>query len=73
MPRSRAYRRHKRRVKLARRTRILHAVEALDVDLGTRCMEFHIRCNCFDDPREHGRGRRTIEGRHWKRIEDVAW
>ena len=73
MPRSRAYRRHKRRVKLARRYRILRAVGTIDVDVDTRCMEFHARCNCFDDPREHGRGRRTIDERTWKRIEDIAW
>ena len=73
MPRSRAYRRHKRRVKLARRYRILQAVDALDVDLCSQCMESHIRCNCFDDPRAHGRGRRTIEERDWQRVEDVAW
>ena len=74
MPRSRAYRRHKRRVKLARRYRILRTVvDAGETALYPQCMDAHIRCNCFDDPRAHGRGRRTIEERTWKRLEDVAW
>ena len=73
MPRSRAYRRNKRSVKLTRRYRILRAVAAIEDDPCPRFMAFHIRCNCFDDPRAHGRGRRTIDERTWKRIEDVAW
>lgn len=72
MSRSRAYRRHKRLVKLARRYRILRAV-SIESDLCPRYMAFHLRCNCFDDPREHGRGRRTIEERNWQRVEDAVW
>ena len=71
MPRTRAYRRHKRHVKLARRYRLL-AYEPERVG-DRRAMNAHIRCNCFDDPREHSSGRRTIKEREWRELERHAW
>ena len=64
-------RRHKRHVKLARRYRILAYWPERVGD--PRAMNAHVRCNCFDDPRGHGRGRRTIEERASLELERRAW
>lgn len=77
MPRTRAYRRHKRHVKLARRNRILsyaYANSWIDHYRGPadpRDMNAHIRCNCWDDPRAHAIERRRQE-RAWRELERRA-
>jgi hypothetical protein len=62
MPRSRAYRRYKRYIKLARRYRLL---EALTVghpgEMDPRALHWHIRCGCFADKRAGRRERRRRE------------
>jgi hypothetical protein len=64
--RTRAYRRHKRAVKLARRYRILTHVAAIPpIGLRPQQMHAHLRCNCFDDPRESAIRRRREE-RAWR-------
>jgi hypothetical protein len=78
MPRTRAYRRHKRRVKLARRDRILAAAVASSRTehyrgpVDPRDMNAHIRCNCWDDPRVSALRRRREE-RAWRELELRAW
>ena len=73
MPRTRAYRRHKRQIKLARRYRITEDVlGCLPTHRDPRQRHLHIRCNCFDDPRERGHRRRCGE-RAWRELEGWAW
>jgi hypothetical protein len=72
MPRTRAWRRHERRVKLNRRYRIVATVFRGTLH-DPRERHVHLRCNCFDDPRDHGRGRRSIETREWHALERRAW
>lgn len=73
MSRSRSYRRHKRRVKLARRYRILmqtgwrYAPELCV----PQARHYHLCCHCWDwCEKPH---RRLREGRAWRELEDVAW
>jgi len=68
--RSRAYRRHTRAVKLARRYRILRSFSEHYVNLTPRAMHYHLRCNCWDDPREQAMRRRREE-RAWRREWDA--
>lgn len=72
--RSRAYRRHKRAVKLARRYRIMRTYDSMgwwrDHRLTPQAMNAHINCNCFEDPREEIILRRRDE-RAWRREWDV--
>lgn len=69
--RSRAYRRHKRAVKLARRYRIMQSMSSwYDSRLNPRMMHAHIRCNCFEDPRESILRRRRDE-RAWRQEWDA--
>lgn len=69
MPRSRAYRRHKRAVKLARRYRIMLSGHGQswyrDHPLTPRAMHAHLACNCFDEPRASALDRRRSE-RQWR-------
>jgi hypothetical protein len=66
MPRPRAYRRHQRQVKLARRYRILASVTSCSpADLSPKAMMWHLRCNCFDEPDANSLRRRRAE-REWR-------
>jgi hypothetical protein len=66
MPRTRAYRRHQRQVKLARRYRILVSVYSCSpADLSPKAMTWHLRCNCFDEPNASSLRRRRDE-REWR-------
>jgi hypothetical protein len=68
MPRTRAWRRHKRRVKFARRVRIVrHFAEP--PDRAYKVMHWHLRCTCFAEPRSLERRR---EERAWRADEDVG-
>lgn len=69
--RSRAYRRHKRAVKLARRYRLMLSHSSWWADhLTPKLMHAHLRCNCFEDPREQAIRRRR-EQRAWRRDWDA--
>lgn len=71
MPRTRAYRRHKRRVKLARRHRIVkHSASwafSGPFPIPPQVMHWHFRCGCFDHRETTLRRRR--EEREWRRRE----
>lgn len=67
MSRSRAYRRHKQAVKLARRYWILkHVVQLPPEWLHPQSVHFHVRCNCWEEPRASALARRRDE-RSWRR------
>lgn len=63
MPRTRAYRRRQRAVKLHRRYRIVRALTGL-TGHDPRWRHWHLNCSCFD--LETPRTRRTREKRTWR-------
>lgn len=72
MPRSRAYRRHKKAVKIDRQLRIINAVLHWPGRWpDSRILNAHINCHCWEDPRERTLRRRRDE-RAWRRLEESA-
>jgi hypothetical protein len=49
MPRGRAYRRNQRRIKLARRYRIIEELMGAAAPPDPRQRHWHLNCSCFDD------------------------